>query len=340
MNFIIKILSFGISELVFSAHPKPTHFQSPSTLTFDKVIDFHDFIMIYLFVIFILFAWSLIWSINIYKYRQLVIMAVILSHFVEIFVYYLYDCIRYSKFLHSNRLNFRMSSVILVVFIKELYTYLFSTRIHPFKHPIILDFEGNIMILHKIAVFLSNNLLLITRRATHAPTLEIAWTILPSFILLAIAIPSLYLLYMLDAIDPLSFAVKVVAHQWYWSYEIGFYSPLYKFNLPTTTSFDSYMIPDSQATLRLLEVDNVLFVPAGLPITFLVTSTDVIHSWAIPDLGIKVDAIPGRLNQVCVTITDIGCHVGQCSELCGVNHGFMPINIYSYVDSTLPACLR
>jgi len=175
------------------------------------------------------------------------------------------------------------------------------------------------------------------RRLTHAPRLEIVWTIFPSFILLAIAIPSLILLYQLDNVEPISLCIKVIGHQWYWTYEIGVSVPLFSDLLRFSqdlipTSFDSYMLSEELSNLRLLEVDNPLFVPVDMPLTFMITSTDVLHSWAVPSLGIKVDAIPGRLNRVGVSVLYTGVFYGQCSELCGINHGFMPINVYAYLD--------
>jgi cytochrome c oxidase subunit 2 len=157
---------------------------------------------------------------------------------------------------------------------------------------------------------------------SHGAVIEIIWTIIPSLILAWIAIPSFALLYGMDeTIDP-SITVKAIGRQWYWSYEysdeIGF------------ISFDSYMIPESdleKGQLRLLEVDNPLVLPTNTHIRVLVTASDVLHSWAIPSLGVKMDAVPGRLNQTSIFIKRPGTFYGQCSELCGVNHGFMPIKI-------------
>ena len=182
------------------------------------------------------------------------------------------------------------------------------------------------------------NFIRFARRITHASNLEIVWTIFPSIILLLIAVPSLILLYELDAVAPVSLGVKIIGRQWYWSYSIGSSFPIFKdlitLNLPEFSNWDSYMVADETSHLRLLEVDNPLFLPAGIPITLFITASDVIHSWAVPALGIKVDAIPGRLNQVSFTIYATGILYGQCSELCGVNHGFMPIQIVSLVDNS------
>jgi cytochrome c oxidase subunit 2 len=176
-----------------------------------------------------------------------------------------------------------------------------------------------------------------TRKMTHAPLPEVFWTVFPSFILLAIATPSPILLYQLDAVEPISLCVKVVGHQWYWTYEIGSSTGLFLDFLPyrrvrMQTFFDSYMLPTDLSNFRLLEVDNPFFAPVQTPLTFMVTSTDVIHSWSIPSLGVKVDAIPGRLNQVGVEIVGPGIFFGQCSELCGINHAFMPIELIGYSE--------
>lgn len=165
----------------------------------------------------------------------------------------------------------------------------------------------------------------VPKRFTHSSLLEIIWTIIPAVVLLLIAIPSFALLYSLDeVIDPVV-TLKVIGHQWYWSYEYSDYATL---EGGETLSFDSYMIPTSDlvtGSFRLLEVDNRVVLPINTHIRVLVTAADVLHSWAIPSFGIKIDATPGRLSQVSLFIKRQGVYYGQCSEICGVNHGFMPI---------------
>lgn len=179
------------------------------------------------------------------------------------------------------------------------------------------------------------------RNLSHWTTLEVVWTILPSFILLSIAIPSFILLYSMDELtDDVAITIKVVGHQWYWSYQ--FSNPSFinfiENNDPNTFCYDSYMIPwetsslkdvnlKNNASLRLLQVDKPLWLPVNTHIRFMITSADVIHSWAVPALGVKVDAVPGRLNQTFLFINQSGRFFGQCSEICGANHGFMPIEI-------------
>lgn len=164
---------------------------------------------------------------------------------------------------------------------------------------------------------------LLTKNITHGTILEIVWTILPAFVLVAIAIPSFALLYAIDEIIEPTLTIKVIGHQWYWSYEYSDYEQ-------GDLLFDSYMLPEEdleQGQLRLLEVDRKLWLPTYTHIRVLVTAADVIHSWAVPSLGVKMDALPGRLNQVSLFIKREGIFYGQCSELCGVNHGFMPIAV-------------
>ena len=178
---------------------------------------------------------------------------------------------------------------------------------------------------------------------THAPVLEIIWTIIPAVILVFVAIPSFSLLYSMDElIEPL-LTIKVIGHQWYWSYEFLDPNILFKLYYETigssdeftplnvTCNFDSFMLSEDQLTkensLRLLEVDNKLYLPIETNVRVLITSADVLHCWAIPALGVKLDACPGRLNQTSLYIKRPGTFYGQCSEICGVNHGFMPINV-------------
>ncbi len=158
--------------------------------------------------------------------------------------------------------------------------------------------------------------------------LELVWTIIPSFFLFAIVVPSFSLLYAMDELVDPCVTLKVIGRQWYWSYEYDDYSK--------PIEFDSFMVQEDdliQGQLRLLEVDNAVLLPTDLHIRVLVTSADVLHSWAVPALGVKMDACPGRLNQVNVFIKRAGDYYGQCSEICGANHGFMPIKIQAVTPS-------
>jgi cytochrome c oxidase subunit 2 len=164
------------------------------------------------------------------------------------------------------------------------------------------------------------------RYTFEAQTIETVWTVLPAVILLFLALPSLRLLYLLDEVRTPTLTVKSIGHQWYWRYEYSDFANL---------EFDSYMLPTEDlqpGQFRLLEVDNRAVLPMHAEIRILVTAADVIHSWTIPRLGVKADAIPGRLNQIGFTLTRPGVFYGQCSEICGANHSFIPIVIES-VDS-------
>ncbi len=159
---------------------------------------------------------------------------------------------------------------------------------------------------------------------THATTVEIVWTVVPAFILVLIAVPSFALLYSMDEMLDPAVTLKVVGHQWYWSYE---YSDILNAE-NKGLNFDSYMITEENLApghFRLLEVDNRIVLPINTHIRVLITAADVLHSWCVPSFGIKVDACPGRLNQTTLFIKTEGRFYGQCSELCGTNHGFMPI---------------
>lgn len=159
---------------------------------------------------------------------------------------------------------------------------------------------------------------------SHGALIEIIWTAVPSIILLSIAIPTFCLIYSADEIIDPAVTIKAVGHQWYWSYE---YSD-YNISEDDTINYDSYMIPEEDLNpgqLRLLEVDNRVVVPVNTHVRVLLTSTDVIHAWTVPSLGVKCDAVPGRLNQITFFAKREGVFFGQCSEICGVNHGFMPI---------------
>nr|AGA56196.1 cytochrome c oxidase subunit II [Calocaris macandreae] len=151
--------------------------------------------------------------------------------------------------------------------------------------------------------------------------IEIIWTILPAVILIFIAFPSLRLLYLMDEVNIPEMTLKAIGHQWYWSYEYSDFANL---------EYDSYMVPTSDLhmeELRLIETDNHVVLPIYTQVRVLISASDVIHSWTVPALGVKADAIPGRLNQVSFMIDRPGLFYGQCSEICGANHSFMPITI-------------
>nr|YP_010338923.1 cytochrome c oxidase subunit 2 [Dixoniella grisea]UNJ18995.1 cytochrome c oxidase subunit 2 [Dixoniella grisea] len=161
----------------------------------------------------------------------------------------------------------------------------------------------------------------------HGTFIEIVWTVTPGLILLFIAIPSFSLLYSLEEIVNPCLTIKVIGLQWYWRYE---YFDYLNANNNKIINFDSYLIQEddlTQGAFRMLEVDNRLVVPINTFIRLIVTSADVIHSWAVPSFGIKIDAIPGRLNQNSLFVKREGVFYGQCSEICGVNHHAMPIVI-------------
>lgn len=158
-------------------------------------------------------------------------------------------------------------------------------------------------------------------KTAHNVPLEIAWTIIPVIILTVIAVPSFRLLFFMDRAAQADLTIKATGHQWYWSYEYPDHGAF---------TFDAFMKDESSlehGEPRLLAVDNPVVIPVGATVRVLTTSGDVIHSWAVPSLGVKMDANPGRLNETWIKAERPGMYYGQCSELCGVNHGFMPIAV-------------
>ena len=158
-------------------------------------------------------------------------------------------------------------------------------------------------------------------KTTHNTALEVIWTVVPILILVVIAVPSFRLLYFMDRTDKPEMTLKVVSHQWYWSYHYPDHGNL---------NFTSNMVPAEDlkpGQPRLLTVDNEVVLPVDTNVRVLATSEDVIHNWAVPAFGVKIDTVPGRTNETWVRITKEGTYYGQCSELCGINHGFMPVQV-------------
>nr|YP_010269875.1 cytochrome c oxidase subunit II [Polygraphus poligraphus]QXG82904.1 cytochrome c oxidase subunit II [Polygraphus poligraphus]UJX85650.1 cytochrome c oxidase subunit II [Polygraphus poligraphus] len=208
-------------------------------------------------------------------------------------------------------------------------TIMLQDSASPLMEQLMFFHDHALTILIIITILVSQMLLsMLFNKFTHrflleGQMIEMIWTILPAIILILIALPSLRLLYILDENFNPMITIKTIGHQWYWSYE---YSDFKKIE------FDSYMIPSNDMknfSFRLLDVDNRLIVPFNTQVRMMVTSADVIHSWTIPALGIKIDGTPGRLNQSNFNINRTGLFFGQCSEICGANHSFMPIVIES-----------
>nr|ABB01997.1 cytochrome oxidase subunit II [Maoricicada campbelli] len=188
-------------------------------------------------------------------------------------------------------------------------------------HVLIILIMITIIVAYMMLMLVLNKI--INRLLLEGQLIEFIWTLLPAVTLIFIALPSLRLLYMLDEINNPLLTLKVIGHQWYWSYE---YSDFFD------VEFDSYMkstIDMSKNEFRLLDVDNRVILPFNIQIRLLISSFDVIHSWAMPSMSLKVDAVPGRLNQMSMLISRPGISYGQCSEICGANHSFMPIVIES-----------
>lgn len=184
----------------------------------------------------------------------------------------------------------------------------------------IIRFVGYIIIRIVYNKYININLL-------ESQIIECIWTIIPAIILIQIAMPSLLLLYILDESVDSALTMKVLGHQWYWRYE---YTDFWSISNNTQIEFDSYMIPVNELEdnmFRLLDVDNRTTVPFNVHIRMLISSADVLHAWTVPSLGVKADAVPGRLNQVKFVGQRPGIFFGQCSEICGANHSFMPIVI-------------
>nr|ATD53001.1 cytochrome c oxidase subunit II [Psammotettix sp. EMHAU-2015-Zz053036] len=205
----------------------------------------------------------------------------------------------------------------------------FQDAVSPIMEQLIMFHDHTMMVLTMITVTVMYMIIslmlskLNNRLLLEGQLIELIWTIMPAILLVIIALPSLKILYLLEEVNKPLITMKAIGHQWYWSYE---YSDFKKIE------FDSYMKKSNDLNneeYRLLEVDNRIMLPFNTKSRILVTSYDVIHSWTIPALGIKIDGSPGRINQGSILLTRPGLFYGQCSEICGANHSFMPITLES-----------
>lgn len=262
--------------------------------------------------------------------------------------------------LHNTIFFFLIIITILVFYmffvILRSFSYQWGNLLDKFSYWVMVNNKPAFIKKHFNWLILSQiNKNLISQRINHNSNLEIIWVILPAIVLVFIAIPSFTILYTMDEVFNSPIIIRVIGHQWYWSYE---FTIITTYDIDDSLRYYTLQWPSNDAlcfdplslkkwykdewtirwvlahrfwawgqSVRLLAADYSILVPSHLHIQFLVTSDDVIHSWAVPALGVKIDCVPGRLNQVSVFIKRPGIFFGQCSEICGINHGFMPITI-------------
>jgi len=275
----------------------------------------------------------------------------------------LFNCFVFIIFLFNTWAIFFLVKVKKIIWLKTIFKY--NVQCPNFDGPVdwqisfnesatpsmegIVSFHNHIMIvLCFIAVFVgwlifnsiyyySNYIISNNTNFTHSKELEIIWTSVPALILLFLATPSFTLLYSMDELIEPVLNFKIIGHQWYWSYEISDYATCGNKN--NNIKYDCYLmvidnVPENKkGYFRLLETNRRVLLPVKTHIRLYVSAADVLHSWTVPSFGLKVDACPGRLNVVNLFIKRVGLFFGQCSEICGINHGFMPITVMS-VDIT------
>lgn len=325
---------------------KQLGFQDPATPIMEGIIDLHNYIVFFLCVICIFVIWMMLcilyrfWFIS-FKYLRPNLKSnkpkiSLKLYFWSFFESNLnpFDKIKAVSIFFRNLANFKF--FFRQKFLNKLDNYYYRQNLKKYYQYLLY-----LRILNRRRFL---DIINETKGIHHGVFLEIVWTVLPSFILIFIAVPSFILLYSIDEIiiTPNSIVLKVIGNQWFWSYELSFPQEYFNINLSNmencTITYDSYMLTTDDLNigqLRLLAVDKELFMPVHTHVKVLVTSRDVLHSWAIPSLGIKVDAVPGRLNACSAYIKRDGIFYGQCSEICGVNHAFMPIVIKTIPEFTM-----
>nr|YP_010879014.1 cytochrome c oxidase subunit II [Batracomorphus nigromarginattus]WHE42666.1 cytochrome c oxidase subunit 2 [Batracomorphus nigromarginattus] len=202
----------------------------------------------------------------------------------------------------------------------------FNDPLSPTMEQMIMFHDHTMMVIMMITTMVLYTMLFILKNKMtnlmiqQEQMMEMIWTILPAMFLFIVAIPSIKILYLIEELSEPMMTFKTIGHQWFWSYE---YSDFKKIE------FESYMKPKNMNYIRMMETDNRMVLPMLTKIRVMTTSTDVIHSWTIQSLGVKIDSMPGRMNQSSIFISRPGIYFGQCSEICGTNHSFMPIMIES-----------
>lgn len=314
-------------------------FQSPATPIMEGIIDLHNLIFFYLILVFVFIIWMFIYILYSFYIYPTIIYRIVVRNDINNYKYMKYFIFLYLYF-GKIKTNFESNNL------EEFYKNFKEDFVYSYNEIIKKEISGEkyeIMCNNLLVKLMNYQLDLIeTRKIIEHTKLEIIWTIIPSFILVLIAIPSFSLLYSMDEIIDPKLTVKAIGYQWFWVYEYAqtynkfdfdYLTDILDYNIISNKDliiYNSIIIPEEELPKgyhRLLDVDKQLILPTNTHIRVLVTATDVLHSWAVPSLGIKMDAVPGRLNQVGIFLKREGVFYGQCSELCGVNHGFMPIAV-------------
>ena len=312
---MLDILNYLVYILNFNSRLSIIKFQSPATPIMEGIVDLHNYIFFYLILVFVVVGWMFLYILyNFY---------LIPSFFVDLFKKYKLKIYKDSIIINKIFLFFYY-----FLQIKTKYGLSFEEYLNYLEKYFIFNMKEN----HQDYYF--------TRKIVEHAGIELVWTIIPSIILVLIAIPSFALLYAMDEIIDPKVTVKAIGYQWFWNYEYAEtkeelifdeFTDMLGYNLYRVReylNYDSVMYNYDDlpfGSRRLLDVDRQMILPTNVHIRLMITGGDVIHSWAVPSLGIKMDAVPGRMNQVGVFIKRPGIFYGQCSELCGINHGFMPI---------------
>lgn len=334
-NFFYTIYLL-ICQSIFQ-HQHSYSFQSAASINFERIVDLHHFLMFFLLIILMLIIWLLIVLIEYFSYSYNINtnkVVVVEKDLVRI---------NYTK---KFIIDFKLNATSFITLLEWDQGYLENIPIviekyylSKIKSRIALNDHLNLY----VKSFLTYSIVLKfleTKNFTENKTLEFGWTATPCFVLASASIPSFFVLYINEEILNPGLTVNIMSHQWYWSYD---YTDLYPYwfnksnpNLVNIDDFviDSYMEPEEylnlkQGALRLLETEEQIILPIKLHIRLVISSFDVLHSFAIPSMGIKTDAIPGRMNQIDLFIKRSGIFFGQCSEICGIGHGFMPIELHS-----------
>ena len=312
----------------------PIYFQESATPLMEGIVDLHNLIFFYLILIFIFVIWM--FGYIIYKFYILPTILDFLINNKQLNILKFFIVEKYMSLYLIDKYKTQLTHF-------DILKYFFILRSEDmqaqyFEETLFKAFYNKL----KVEGMVNQINLLKSKEFIEDSELEIIWTLIPSLILILIAVPSFSLLYAMDEIIDPKLTIKAIGYQWFWVYE---YVQIYnKLNFDYLTDilgynyiilkdkliYDSIMISDEDLPKgyhRLLDVDKQVILPVNIHIRVLVTATDVLHSWAVPALGIKIDAVPGRLNQIELFLKREGIFYGQCSELCGVNHGFMPIAI-------------